>query len=76
LVPELRAEAGALEPHRRFGNWLATELIHLCFGYRYTELPPFRAIRTDALGQLGVRDRDYGWLSKCKSRRCGINRGS
>jgi hypothetical protein len=51
---------GAGAPHQRFGKtWLATELIHRCLGYRYRDLGPFRAIRTDG-SQLGVRDRDYG----------------
>jgi glycosyltransferase involved in cell wall biosynthesis len=56
-----RAEPGALLPHQRFGNWLATTLIRLLHGHRYTDLGPFRVIRMDALRQLGMRDRDYGW---------------
>ena len=55
------AAPGSLLPHQRFGNWLATALIHLIYRHRYTDLGPFRAIRTDALRQLGMRDRDYGW---------------
>lgn len=56
-----RAEKGALEPHQILGNRLATWLIHLLFRYRCTDLGPFRAIRADALRQLGMRDRNYGW---------------
>jgi glycosyltransferase involved in cell wall biosynthesis len=56
-----QAEEGALQPHQIFGNRLATWLIRLCFGHRYTDLGPFRAIRADALGKLGMRDRNYGW---------------
>ncbi len=55
------AEEGSLQPHQIFGNRLATWLIRLCFGHRYTDLGPFRAIRTDALRTLGMRDRNYGW---------------
>ena len=55
------AEEGALQPHQIFGNRLAVWLIRLGFGHRYTDLGPFRAIRADALGQLGMRDRNYGW---------------
>ena len=55
------AESGALEPHQKLGNALATWLIRLCFGYRYTDLGPFRAIRADALRKLDMRDRNYGW---------------
>src|SRR5262249_17105186 len=54
-------EEGSLQPHQRFGNQLATFLIRVLFGYRFTDLGPFRAIRLDALRQLGMRDRNYGW---------------
>jgi glycosyltransferase involved in cell wall biosynthesis len=56
-----KAEAGALEPHQKLGNALATWLIRVCFGHRYTDLGPFRAIRADALRKLDMRDRNYGW---------------
>ena len=56
-----KAEKGSLQPHQIFGNRLATWLIHIGFGYRYTDLGPFRAIRAGALHQLGMRDRNYGW---------------
>jgi glycosyltransferase involved in cell wall biosynthesis len=56
-----KAEEGSLQPHQIFGNRLATWLIRIGFGYRYTDLGPFRAIRADALHQLGMRDRNYGW---------------
>ncbi|MGH7554918.1 MAG: glycosyltransferase family 2 protein [Longimicrobiales bacterium] len=56
-----RAEKGALQPHQAFGNRLATWLIRLLFGHRFTDLGPFRAVRADALRALGMRDRNYGW---------------
>ena len=55
------AEPGALEPHQILGNRLATGLIRIFFGYRYTDLGPFRAIGADALRKLNMRDRNYGW---------------
>lgn len=54
-------EAGSLTPQQRFGNWLATRLIRLRWGIRYTDLGPFRAISAPALTALGMRDRNYGW---------------
>ena len=54
-------EPGSLTPQAAFGNWLATRLIRLLWGIRYTDLGPFRAIRYRTLRQLGMRDRDYGW---------------
>ena len=55
------AEKGALEPHQALGNALATWLIRVFYGHRYTDLGPFRAIRVDALRKLDMRDRNYGW---------------
>jgi len=54
-------EAGALTPQQRFGNALATGLLRLFHGARYTDLGPFRAIRRDALERLRMRDTNYGW---------------
>src|SRR5712691_5023810 len=61
-----KAEKGALQPHQRFGNELATFLIRILFGYRYSDLGPFRAIRVDALRKLDMRDRNYGWTIETK----------
>jgi glycosyltransferase involved in cell wall biosynthesis len=54
-------EAGSLTPQQRFGNWLATTLIRLIWGQRYTDLGPFRAIRRSTLDGLAMRDRNFGW---------------
>lgn len=54
-------EPGALTPQQRFGNWLATGLIRLIWGTRFTDLGPFRVITRRALDDLAMRDRDFGW---------------
>lgn len=54
-------EKGSLTPQQVFGNWLATRLVHLFYGARFTDLGPFRAIRTDALEKLNMQDKTYGW---------------
>ncbi|MGK7345492.1 MAG: glycosyltransferase family 2 protein [Candidatus Nitrospinota bacterium M3_3B_026] len=54
-------EPGALAPHAAFGNRLAVFLIRLLFGHAYTDLGPFRAVRSGSLASLGMADRDYGW---------------
>jgi glycosyltransferase involved in cell wall biosynthesis len=54
-------EEGAMAPHARFGNWLATSLIRLIWRERFTDLGPFRAITADALRRIGMRDTNYGW---------------
>ena len=56
-----RRERGALSPPQAAGNRVASLLMRLLWGRRVTDLGPFRAIRTDALRQLDMRDRAYGW---------------
>jgi glycosyltransferase involved in cell wall biosynthesis len=55
------ADPGALLPQARFGNALATFLIRLLYGFRYSDLGPFRAMHFPALLQLEMTDRTYGW---------------
>lgn len=61
-------EPGALLPQALFGNRLATFLIRLFWGVRFTDLGPFRAVRADALARMGMRDRDFGWTVEMQIR--------
>jgi glycosyltransferase involved in cell wall biosynthesis len=54
-------ERGALTPQARLGNRLATALIRLFYGVRWTDLGPFRAIRWSSLESLTMRDPAFGW---------------
>jgi hypothetical protein len=54
-------EKGALLPQAVFGNWLAGALIRLFWGYRFTDLGPFRAVRVDALQRMHMSDPTFGW---------------
>ncbi len=55
------AEPGALLPHARFGNWLASRLMRLLYGLEVTDLGPYRAVRRPALDQLDMQEMTYGW---------------
>ena len=57
---ELR-EAGSMTFPQIFGNALATFLMRLFFGARFTDLGPFRAIRYEKLQELQMEDKTYGW---------------
>lgn len=59
-VKELREE-GSMTPQQIFGNWLATFLMKLIFGAKFTDLGPFRAIKYDKLVSLNMEDKTYGW---------------
>ncbi len=59
-VKRLR-EQGSMTPQQVFGNWLATFLMKLMFGSKFTDLGPFRAIKYDKLLALQMEDKTYGW---------------
>ena len=54
-------EKGSMTFPQIFGNWLATTLMRLFFGSRFTDLGPFRAIKYEKLLQLEMEDKTYGW---------------
>ncbi len=54
-------ERGSMTVPQVFGNWLATRLLKLFYGVQFTDLGPFRAIRFEALQQIGMQDRNFGW---------------
>lgn len=57
-------DPGAYPTPVRLGNRIATGLIRCLYGYRYTDLGSFRAIRWNAISRLGLSDPDYGWLAE------------
>lgn len=54
-------QKNAHPPHAQFGNRLATMLIRIFYGYRYSDLGPFRAIRYSSLQLLQMQDQTWGW---------------
>jgi glycosyltransferase involved in cell wall biosynthesis len=54
-------EEGSMTPQQVFGNWLATFLMRLFFGAKFTDLGPFRAIKYEKLKELNMEDKTYGW---------------
>ena len=63
-----RAEPGSLTLQQRLGNRLACWLMRRCFGVRYTDLGPFRAIRREALERLHMNDRAFGWTVEMQAK--------
>jgi glycosyltransferase involved in cell wall biosynthesis len=55
-----KVDEGALRLPVRFGNFLATVLIRILYGFKYTDLGPFRAIKFDRLLELDMND-NLGW---------------
>lgn len=54
-------EKWSMTPQQRFGNWLATKMILVIYREKFTDLGPFRAIKTSALRQIEMQDLTYGW---------------
>lgn len=63
-----RPEPGAMTLPQRFGNWLAPLLIRWLYGYRFTDLGPFRAIRWACLPSLNLQDANSGWTVEMQVR--------
>ncbi len=59
-----KRERGALLPQARAGNLVACGLIRLLYGYRYTDLGPFRAAGWNALERLEMCDPNFGWTAE------------
>lgn len=56
-----KREPGSLSPQQVAAALIGSALLRLAYGSRFSDLSPFRAIRRDALGQLGMRDLTFGW---------------
>ncbi len=57
-------QPGALLPQARMGNWIACTLIRLLYGFRFTDLGPFRAMQWESLERLRMNDPDFGWTAE------------
>ncbi len=52
---------GAMLPHQRFGNWLASTLMSRLYGVSVTDLGPYRAIRAEMMRRLDMQEMTFGW---------------
>lgn len=61
-------DPGSLTVQQRFGNTLACCLMHLFWGYRFTDLGPFRAIRRESYDRLDMQAPTFGWTVEMQVR--------
>jgi len=54
-------QPGAMTIPQQFGNWLAPFLIKIMYGYQFSDLGPFRAIRWVKLLEMDMQDKNFGW---------------
>jgi dTDP-L-rhamnose 4-epimerase len=51
----------AFPPHARLGNAVVTAVLRRRTGLALRDLGPMRAVRREALLELGLEDRRFGW---------------
>lgn len=61
-------DPGALTVQQRFGNTLACWLMKLFWGFRFTDLGPFRAITRSAYDKLDMQAPTFGWTVEMQVR--------
>ncbi len=61
-------QGGSLFVHAKAGNNVVLALVRVMFGHRYTDMAPFRAIRTTDLARLEMDDRNWGWTLQMQIR--------
>lgn len=54
-------EKGSMTLPQIFGNWLATILIKMLYGVKFTDLGPMRVITREAYEKIGMADKNFGW---------------
>lgn len=70
-----RAEPGALSLPQIAGNRVAALLIRILWGRLVTDLGPYRAVRSEALRRIEMKDQAYGWTVEMQVRaiQCGLH---
>jgi glycosyltransferase involved in cell wall biosynthesis len=56
-----QAEPGSMLASQVFAAKLIGALVKMFYGFHYTDMGPFRAIRRDALQRMQMREMTYGW---------------
>jgi len=55
------AEPGSLNGAQVFAARMIGALVRMLYGFRYTDMGPFRAIRRECLETMQMREMTYGW---------------
>lgn len=56
-----RREPGSMLVSQLFAAFLTGWLTHIVYGFRYTDMGPFRAIRRSSLAAMNMTEMTYGW---------------
>lgn len=56
-----KREPGSMAWHQLASGWIIGAAVGALYGFRYTDMCAFRAIRRDTLFRLGMQEMTYGW---------------
>jgi glycosyltransferase involved in cell wall biosynthesis len=56
-----KRQPGSMAWHQLASGWIIGGIVGLLYGFRYTDMCAFRAIRRDALLTLDMKEMTYGW---------------
>jgi len=54
-------EAGSMLGSQVFAGWLIGGMVRVIYGFRYTDMGPFRAVRRSSLEAMKMTEMTYGW---------------
>ena len=63
-----KREKDSMTPAQVVGSKIASLMIRLIYGVRYTDMGPFRAIKRSALSSLEMSEETYGWSIEMQTR--------
>ena len=64
----IRENRSFLRFHQAWGNRICLMLIRLFYGFQFSDMGPFRAIRYKSLTKLGLKDLTWGWNAEMQIR--------
>lgn len=54
-------EPGSMLFSQLFAGWLVSHVIYLAYGYKYSDMGPFRAFRREAIQRMQMQEMTFGW---------------
>ena len=68
-----KRESGSMLFSQVFAGWLVSRTIRIFYGYKYTDMGPFRAMRRDVLERMQMQEMTFGWNLEMQIRAIQMN---
>lgn len=56
-----KREAGSMQDSQVFAGWLIGWMVRMIYGFRYTDMCAFRAIKRETVEKMRMREMTFGW---------------